>query len=101
LRPEDGIGIKGEDFTKIIQSCEFFGCDPWICFVTDRPEDESGGKIFLYLMSLDVLKEYHTNFFEKKDFSFSMTENRINRYDEDPRIMKIVFDYSSLNWFNK
>ena len=99
LRPTDGLLVHGGNYEKIISSCKYFDCEPWICIIIDKPQ-EQGSKIFLFLLSLDALCKYYPNFKTGKEFTFSMATTQLNKYNNDQNIFKIEFEYKASKWTN-
>lgn len=97
-RPNDGLLIDGKNYGKIINSCEFFGCIPWIAFVIDKLHSEINGELYIYLMSVETLLDYYPQFKNENDFTFSMSDDRINKYNNDDKINKIKFEYKMDRW---
>jgi hypothetical protein len=98
-RPKsEGLTINATEYEKINRSCVFFDCEPWICFIIDRPIDNSQGEIFLFLFPLDVALEYYPGFKTKKQVSFTLIEKKMNSYNNDERILKMNFNYSNTHW---
>lgn len=96
-----GMLIWGDNYEKIMKSCEFFGCDvPSIAFVYDRPSEDHAGQIDVYFLSLESLDKYYPNFKSDRDFSFSITRDSIGKYQADDTIRKIVFKYDMTHWAN-
>jgi len=91
--------VKGNNYDKIKNACDFFMCDPWIGFCIDRVMQNDKGEIRIILMSLSTLDEYQPNFKYGKDINFSMSDKSIKKYEKDNNIYNLVFDYKLLNWF--
>lgn len=99
LRPTDGILVPGKNYEKIIASCKYFDCEPWICFIIDRPQ-KNGGKIYLFLLSLLEVCNYFPKFKMGHEFTFAMGNKFLEKYKNNASIYKIEFDYKSFSWTN-
>lgn len=99
-RPNDGVLVDGNNYKKIVDSCKFFDCKPWMCFIIDRPSSSNNysGRIYLFLLNLEVLCEYYPNFKNNKGLTFSMTDKWIKKYERDNRILGMDFSYTGRNW---
>lgn len=98
-RWEDGCTMKKNEYTKIITTCKYFDCQPWICFLFDRPE-ENKGKIYLFLMSVENVCKFYPRFKEGHEFQFSMKKKYMDQYKKNKEIYKIEFEYDAMNWTN-
>ena len=97
----DGCTVKGNEYAKIIRSCNYFNCEPWICFLIDRPNENNDiGYIYLFLIPLDVLIKIYPRFQKKQEFTFSMTKKKIEEYQSNPNIYKMKFEYTDKDWIN-
>ncbi len=98
-RSSVGMMVSGDNYDKMMDSCEFFACDvPSIAFVYDRPLDETTGKISVYLMPLAILHKYCPTFNDRKDFTFSINEKREQEYRDDSDVYKLDFEYKMKDW---
>ncbi len=93
--PDAGVGVRGEEYNKIKNACEFFEAEPWISFVVDKPIEN---KIFCFLMSLETLNKYYPKFRKNKGYSWSMRNTRIDKYKADNDIFFVEFSYRNDRW---
>jgi Holliday junction resolvase-like predicted endonuclease len=84
--------LKNQDYIKVKEACEAFGCEPWIGIYV---ETENYGDI--YLMSLS----YYEDKYRKKDRildDWKMTEKYKRQYASDEQIKHIHIDFKLNNW---
>jgi hypothetical protein len=96
-RPKDGLLVSGDNYHKIIDSCNFFDSEPYMCFVFDVPTLETQGTIYMFLMPMKTILKYYPKYKDGKDFTFTIISN-LESYYEDIDISKIKFNYNSENW---
>jgi Holliday junction resolvase-like predicted endonuclease len=88
------LSIPNDNFKKLDSACKTFDCVPYFALVID---EETTIKVFI-LSKARLL--YH---FSKKQraVGWKMTKEWIQKYNSDDQIIKIYFDYQTLNWWQK
>ena len=86
------LSIPNDNFEKADNACKAFNCVLYFALVID---EESTIKVFI--LSKANLLEYFP--MGKEVVSWKMTKSWIKKYHKDKEIIKIEFDYKTVDWW--
>jgi Holliday junction resolvase-like predicted endonuclease len=86
------VSITADNFDKAGAACNAFGCVPWFAIVVDAADS-----ITCFLISMDHLLEIHP--VGKAASSWAMSKAWLERYLEDPLIMRFEFTSRTTRWW--
>jgi len=85
------LSIRNTHFEKVKKACETFNCVPYFAFIIDGKD-----KIYCYVVSMEHLRKSYRS--GKRVFSWKMGTAYLSRYAQDSEIMRVEFDYKTINW---
>jgi hypothetical protein len=86
------VAITNDNFPKVERACEAFNCEPYFAVVVDE-----GCKIYAFITSMEHLFELHPK--ASTRVSWKMSQKWLETYQEDPKVVMIEFEHSTLSWW--
>lgn len=86
------LSIPNDNFSKVEEACLTFECISYFAIVID--ED---GKIKIFILSMEKLLDYFP--MGEKVSGWKMSKKWIEKYNMDNQIIKVEFDYQTINWW--
>jgi len=86
------LTIPNDNFSKVDNACVAFNAKPYFALVVDEEN-----KIKVFILSKERLLDYFP--MRKLASGWKMSKPWIKKYNEDDNIIKIEFDYKTLNWW--
>ena len=85
------VSITADNFEKARSACDAFGCTPYFAVVVDTDT------ITCFLTSMEHLLEIHP--VGKATSSWAMSKSWLERYREDPLVMRFEFKSQTTRWW--
>jgi len=85
------LSIPNDNFEKVDKACKAFGCIPYFALVIDENE-----VIKIFILSKKHLLELFP--MGERVSAWKMTSKWVEKYEKDPKIMKIISNYKIANW---
>jgi len=86
------VSITSDNFDKARAACDAFGCLPYFAVVVDAADT-----ISCFITSMEHLLEIHP--VGKSASSWAMSKPWLERYREDPSIMRFEFTSKTTRWW--
>jgi hypothetical protein len=86
------LHIPNDNFHKVRNACDTFNCVPYFAIVIDE-----GSSIKVFILSQDKLLSYFP--MTENAVGWKMTKSWITKYHADSEIIKIEFDFKTINWW--
>ncbi|MGA2774925.1 MAG: hypothetical protein ABSE81_02550 [Candidatus Omnitrophota bacterium] len=78
---------------EVLSACKIFDCEPYLAVVVDSIDDANNIRMYL-LPWVEFERQCRIN----RQKGFKMDKRCLNKYESNPQIKKITFDYKIKGW---
>lgn len=88
------VTIPNDNFKKIDEACEAFGCEPYFAIVIDAADT-----IRAYILSKELLLHHHP--MRERASGWKMDKKWLDTYAKDDRIIKFELKHNIVRWWDE